>query len=166
MALKTLQDLRTHLQWAIQIELTTIPTYLYAMYSIKSQASESANLFLNVVIEEMLHVALASNLLVALGGQPKFYHPDIVPKFPGPVPHNREGFTVSLERASVEYVRDTCMGIEFPEEPGVLPEDDNFNTIGQFYLALENCFRALCDQPNHQVFAENDIRKQLSEGCL
>lgn len=43
MALTTIQDLRNHLQWAIQVELTTVPTYLYAMYSIKNQASESAN---------------------------------------------------------------------------------------------------------------------------
>ena len=115
MALITIQDLRNHLQWAIQVELTTIPTYLYAMYSIKNQASESADVFRGVVIEEMLHIALASNLLVAVGGQPKFYSPDIVPKYPGPVPHHREGFTVNLERASVDYLRDTCLAIEFPE---------------------------------------------------
>ena len=138
MALTTTQDLRTHLQWAIQIELSTVPTYLYAMYSIKDHASESANLFRSVVIEEMLHLALASNLLVAVGGQPKFYHQDVVPKYPGPVPHHREGFTLNLERASVDYIRNTCMAIEFPEEPGAIPEDDNFDTIGQFYLALEN----------------------------
>ncbi|MDP6454931.1 MAG: ferritin-like domain-containing protein [SAR202 cluster bacterium] len=34
MALTTVQDLRTHLQWAAQVELTTIPTYLYAMYPV------------------------------------------------------------------------------------------------------------------------------------
>ena len=45
MTLTTIQDLRNHLQWAIQVELTTVPTYLYAMYSIKNQASESANVF-------------------------------------------------------------------------------------------------------------------------
>ena len=163
MALTTIQGLRTHLQWAVQVELTTIPTYLYAMYSIKDQASESANVFRSVVVEEMLHVALASNLLVAVGGQPKFYHRDILPKYPGPVPHHREGFTVNLERASVDYVRNTCMPIEFPEELGAIPEDDNFDTIGQFYLALENCFRSLCEQPNHQVFAENDTRRQLTK---
>ena len=164
MALTTIQHLRTHLQWAIQVELTTIPTYLYAMYSIKNPASESAKVFRSIVIEEMLHVALASNLLVAVGGQPKFYHEDIVPKFPGPIPHHREGFVVNLERASVEFVRDTCMVIEYPEAAGAIPEDDNFDTIGQFYLALENCFRTLCEQPGHQVFAENDPHKQLTEG--
>ena len=163
MALTTIQDLRTHLQWAIQVELSTVPTYLYAMYSIKDQASESAKVFRSVVIEEMLHLALASNLLVAVGGQPKFYHQDVVPKYPGPVPHHREGFTLNLERASVDYIRNTCMAIEFPEEPGAIPEDDNFDTIGQFYLALENCFRSLCERPNHQVFAENDTRKQLTK---
>jgi len=154
MSLTSVKDLKTHLQWAIQVELTTIPTYLYAMYSIRDQASESANVFRSVVVEEMLHVALASNLLVAVGGRPKFYHQDIVP------------ITVNLERASVDYVRNTCLAIEFPEEPGAPPEDDNFDTIGQFYLALENCFRTLCGQPNHKVFADNDTRRQLTEGYI
>jgi hypothetical protein len=164
MALNTTEDLKTHLQWAVQVEFSTIPTYLYAMYSIKNQGSESANVFRSVVIEEMLHLALASNMLVAVGGQPKFYDPDIVPKYPGPIPHHRDGFTVNLERASVEYVRDTCMVIEFPEKVGAIPEHDNFDTIGQFYLALENCFRTLCAEPDHRVFAENEPLKQLTEG--
>ena len=50
--------------------------YLYAIFSIREQASASAKVFRSVVIEEMLHVALASNLLVAVGGQPKLYHQD------------------------------------------------------------------------------------------
>ena len=66
-----------------------------------------------------------------------------------------------MERASVDYVRDTCVVIEFPEEPGAIPEDDNFDTIGQFYPASENGFRTLCEQPDRQVFANNDARKQL-----
>ncbi len=56
MAITTVQDLRAHLQWAIQVELTTIPTYLYAMYSIKEGGSEAAAVFKGVVVEEMLHV--------------------------------------------------------------------------------------------------------------
>ena len=55
------------------------------------------------------------------------------------------------------------MVIEFPEEPGAIPEENNFDTIGQFYLALENCFRTLCEQPGHQVFEENDTPKQLTK---
>ena len=73
-----------------------------------------------------MHAALASNFSLAVGGQPKFYRPDIVPKYPGPVPHHRRGFTVNLERASVDYVRDICMYIEFPEEAGAPPEVDNW----------------------------------------
>lgn len=166
MAISTVEDLREHLQWAIQVELTTIPPYLYAMYSIKDSGSEAAEIFLNVVIEEMLHVALASNLLVAVGGQPRFYHRDVVPRYPGPVPHHRKGLTVSLERCSVEFVRDVCMVIEQPEEVDAIPEDDNFDTIGQFYMSVENCFKTLCQERDHQVFAYNDPRKQLTEGYI
>ncbi len=70
MAINTVADLRTHLQWAIRVELTTIPTYLYAFYSIKDSRSAAAIVFREIVIEEMLHVALASNLLVSVGGIP------------------------------------------------------------------------------------------------
>ena len=166
MAISTVEDLRVHLQWAIQVELTTIPPYLYAMYSIKDSGSEAADIMRNIVIEEMLHVALASNLLVSVGGQPRIYHEDVVPRYPCPVPHHREGLTVNLERCSVEFVRDVCMVIEQPEEVDAIPEDDNFDTIGQFYLSLENCFKKLCEPPDHQVFAENDPRKQLTKGYI
>ena len=121
-------------------------------------------MFRGIVIEEMLHVALASNLLVSVGGHPRFYDRNIVPRYPGQIPHHTPGFTVNLERCSVDFVRDTCMAIERPEEPSAPPEDDNFETIGQFYMSLETGLKTLSQQLGDQLFAANDPARQLSEG--
>lgn len=39
----------------------------------------------DVVIEEMLHLALAGNTLLAVGGTPKLYDPKIIPAYPTPM---------------------------------------------------------------------------------
>ena len=109
-------------------------------------------------------VTLASNLMVSVGGHPRFYGRNIVPRYPGPVPHHTPGFTVNLERCSVGFVRDTCMAIEQPEEPSAPPEDDNFETIGQFYMSVEGALKTLSQQLGDQLFGANVPARQLSKG--
>ena len=79
MAIKTLDDLRTHVALARQVEMSTIPPYPYAMYSIKDQKSDASCLIASIAVEEML-LALTTNLLLALGGEPDF-GVDLVPPF-------------------------------------------------------------------------------------
>jgi hypothetical protein len=87
MAIKTLDDLRTHVALARQVEMSTIPPYLYAMYSIKDQKSDASCLIASVAVEEML-LALTTNLLLALGGEPDF-GVDLVPTFPSVLAHHQ-----------------------------------------------------------------------------
>ncbi len=68
------------------------------------------------------------------------------------MPHHREGFTVNLERCSVDFVRNIYMAIEQPEEIDAVPEDDNFDTIGQFYLSVENGFKSISQEQGNQFF--------------
>jgi ferritin-like protein len=69
----SLESPREHLQWAIELEHSTIPPYLCALYSIEpSQNSEATELVSSVLFEEMLHMTLAANLLNAVGGRPQF----------------------------------------------------------------------------------------------
>ena len=87
----TLDDLRDHLQYAIGLELTTIPAYLCALYSIVPGASTAAcEVIQSVVLEEMLHMALAANILNAVGGipdtRPADGGPSPVPVYPATVP--------------------------------------------------------------------------------
>ncbi|MEH2084276.1 MAG: ferritin-like domain-containing protein [Nostoc sp.] len=70
------QKLKDLLQQAAQVELSTIPIYLYAMYSIKpgSPSSDSLykdkayNLLRSVAIKKMLHLSLVCNLIQSIGG--------------------------------------------------------------------------------------------------
>jgi Ferritin-like len=80
-------DLRRHLQWAIEVEHTTIPPYEYAMWSVVDPDSAAATSIKYVAREEMLHAALAANLLTAVGGSPRFTAGS-VPRYPGPMPHH------------------------------------------------------------------------------
>ena len=83
-------DLITHLQWALCVEISTIPPYLCALYSIQDRGTAAAALVRSVVIEEMLHAATVSNLMNAIGGHPSL-GPEHVPLYPGYIPHHAAG---------------------------------------------------------------------------
>lgn len=82
MPIETTRDLHDHLELAIQIELATVPPYLYAMYSIDDLDSQAALLLRSIVVEEMLHAALVTNILLATGGTPDFASTRYMTKFP------------------------------------------------------------------------------------
>lgn len=86
----------------IVVELSTIPLYLYAMYSIKPEyggiqaraelrgsvdakfsSSTPLTFIVGVVQQEMLHVALTGNLLSSLNGALELYNYSVIPQFPG-----------------------------------------------------------------------------------
>jgi len=157
----TPEQLRQHLALAIGVELTTVPPYLYAMYSIEDQTSEAALLIKSVVAEEMLHAALVANLLTAVGGQPDFSDPGLLPTYPGLLPHHAPPLMINLAPASPELVRDVFMVIEEPEAPGAPPEGDQFETLGQFYHALELAFEDLSDR--FELFTEVQADRQLAD---
>lgn len=64
--------LRKALQGAVAIEFATIPPYLTALWSFKDQLHRVAESLRNIVQEEMLHLGLATNMLAAIGGAPRF----------------------------------------------------------------------------------------------
>jgi len=154
-------ELRQHLSLAIRVELTTVPPYLYAMYSIEDQTSEAARLIRSVVVEEMLHAALMANLLVAVGGRPDFRDSDVMPTYPGPLPHHTPPLMVNLAPASPEVIRDVFLVIEQPEAPGAPPEGDQFETLGQFYYALELALEDLSDR--FDLFADIGADRQFAD---
>lgn len=144
--LDTVEGLRKALQTAIQLEFSTIPPYLYALYSLKDPKSTVYDLIRSVVIEEMLHMALACNLLNAIGGKPVIDDRAVVPRYPGHLPGGVEGsLTVSLKPLSRDLVKDVFMAIEEPEEP--IPfggcelagprQTDQGKTIGDFYTQIK-----------------------------
>jgi hypothetical protein len=133
--------LQKALQSAIELEHATLPTYLYALYSIEpGRNTEIAGLLLSVILEEMLHMRLACNILNAIGGSPMIDRPGFVPTYPGPLPGGVEGgLVVPLSPFSQDLVENVFMVIEEPEHPlefpGRLELAPNV-TIGQFYTAI------------------------------
>ncbi len=69
---RNIDDLRRILQEAIELEHFTIPPYLCALYSIQAGTNDqAAKIIHSVVMEEMLHMVMAANILNAIGGKPK-----------------------------------------------------------------------------------------------
>ena len=146
MAIGSPEALRQHLQWALELEHATIPPYLCALYSISEDGNqEAAEVVRSVFMEEMLHMTLVANVLNAVGGSPRVDTPRMLPSYPTFLPHSNRAFEVSLEKFSPKAV-ETFMRIERPDEHHGLPEDDEFETIGQFYEAIEVGLRRLCDE--------------------
>lgn len=134
----TLEDLGTHLQWALCVELATIPPYLCALYSVTDTASAAYRLVRSVALEEMLHMMQVANLMNSIGAAPSLAR-EFVPAYPGFIPHHAAGGPyIQLQRLSPELARTVFMPIEVPEtSPHAPAEGDNFKTIGQFYKAIE-----------------------------
>ena len=154
------EQLRQHIELAIRVELSTIPPYLYAMYSIEDQSSSAALLIRSIVAEEMLHAALATNLLLAVGGTPSFGGRDYMPVYPMDLPHHRPPLRLDLAPCSLQTIRDVFMRIEQPQAHGAPPEPDEFESLGQFYHALEIGLEHV-DQ-RFDVFAEPQVDAQMS----
>src|SRR3954454_15054661 len=84
----TLASLQEHLQWAIELEHFTIPPYLCALYSLNpARNADAAEVIASVLMEEMLHLTLAANLLNAVGGRPRIDTPRLLRPYPRPFPH-------------------------------------------------------------------------------
>jgi Ferritin-like len=133
----TLDGLQQALQNAIELEHATLPTYLYAMYSLdQTKNSEIYGLIHSIVMEEMSHFGLACNILNAIGGSPAIDTPGFVPTYPGPLPCGVEDqLTVPLAPFSIGLVQDVFMVIEEPEFPTAVAEAGGV-TIGQLYAVI------------------------------
>jgi hypothetical protein len=156
----TPRQLRDHLRLAIQVELSTIPPYLFAMYSIEDQSSEASLLIRSIVAEEMLHAALVANVLLAVGGDPGFGTTDLMTTYPSLLPHHRPPLELNLAPCSLELVRDLFMRIEQPEVHEAPPEPDEYETLGQFYHALEMAITELAQ--TNDLFADPQRDRQLA----
>src|SRR3989442_973284 len=118
----TMASLRRHLQIAIEIEAATLPPYLCALYSIKDgHNQEAAAIVRSVLIEEMLHLALAANVLNAIGGTVRLNHAFMVPRYPVTLPHSEGDFLVGLGPLSKGAI-ETFMQIERPGKADARPE--------------------------------------------
>lgn len=151
----TLDALRGHLQYALGVELTTIPAYLCALYSIEEGENTAAvETIQSVVLEEMLHMALAANVLNGIGGVPTTapvsgVGTSPIPVYPTKVPFIDKIPEIHLAPFSPD-VLDTFIAIELPAEADGA-HGDQYDSIGAFYDAIEQGLKRLCTP---EVFAE------------
>jgi len=163
------------LQQAIEIEIATIPVYLYTYYSINRSpnqdaisgsiaqalvrkgtpvgeanatalnlsadimvfANKAGALIMSVAIEEMLHMALSSNVKQALVG-----HPDLTGKSPSVWPTCLPGHVPEFEINKAPLSLDQLMTFLKIESPKPLPEKQllgaiPYRTIGEFYKMIK-----------------------------
>lgn len=148
------------LQAAIELEHSTIPLYLYALYSLDAAKNAAiAAIIQSVVVEEMLHMTLVSNVMNALGGTPQVDKPGFIPTYPGHLPGGVEhGLTVDLAPFSMNQLG-TFLSIEQPEDPLVYTTaamSSDGITIGQFYGVILKAIEilgngAFVNPPRNQV---------------
>jgi hypothetical protein len=136
-------ELEEFINAAIQLEFSTIPPYLTAMLSLMpGQNREIWNTIHSVVVDEMLHLTIACNLLNAIGGKPEIDRPGFVISYPSLLPLSiADGLVVSLAPFSTDLMRQAFMEIEQPEAPieirrRLAEVEATFATIGEFYQAL------------------------------
>ena len=137
-AVPHLDSLKAHLQVAVELEMTTLPPYLCALYSITDGTNvEAAGLIRSVMMEEMLHIILAANVLNAIGGSPVLARKGVAPEYPTVLPHSDGAFSISLQPFSRAAIAD-FMRVELPTPAGMPPKAEGYDTIGQFYEAIKD----------------------------
>ncbi|MGH8778229.1 ferritin-like domain-containing protein [Paraburkholderia sp.] len=145
-------ELRDGFQIAVEIELATVPLYLFAYYSINRVpqgfpatdlsrfADQAGGIMMSVAVEEMLHLSLSSNILFSLGVQPQLYL-----RSPSPYPSNLPGhgklgpdhkpMALPLAKFSSGQLWQ-FLEIEYPATADAPPELNHWDTIGQIYSYL------------------------------
>jgi hypothetical protein len=182
------QDFGHYIQQAIELEIATIPVYLYTYYSIKRTpdqdqlieeilqdlptpknekeakelkakakelaieiqvfANKAGALIMSVAVEEMLHMALSSNVKQALVGPP-----DLINKtpasYPAFLPGHEPEFPINLDQFSLAQL-ETFLLIESPDaftkrksnlKTKAKKQSFKYDTIGDFYTALMCCVK-------------------------
>ena len=145
-------------QLALQVEFTTIPAYLSALYSIAQPASNAYQLLRSVVVEEMFHLNQAANLLIGIGGLPKLTG-DAAPSYPTYLPKANTATTpfIGLVQASTDVFANVFAAIEAPAPPLAPPQGDKYDTIAQLYEALR---RGLHSYTGSDLFQPNPDGRQ------
>jgi hypothetical protein len=147
-SISNLNELHKALQNAIRLEHSTIPPYLTALATLSGNSPSvqyARQVIRDIVVEEMLHMTLACNLLNAVGGHPDIAVAGFVPTYPHELPMGVAGsLVVHLKRYSKALIEQTFMVIEEPEVPLDIPVKASplagaapaTITIGQFYAAI------------------------------
>ncbi len=168
------EELVFMLSEASQLEHMILLQYLYAAFSLKRDVSEGLTpqqydavcrwerVVMKVATQEMLHLTAASNLLSAVGAAPYFQRPN----FPQMARYYPRGIDLVLAPFGEDALRhflflerpegmDLTDAPEFPmvgdasapaDDEEIVPEMQDFATVGHLYRGIEQGFRHLVDK--------------------
>lgn len=177
----TREKLQVYLHHAMELEHATIPPYLLALYSLHAGSNKDALTVLRtVVVEEMLHLTLAANVLNAVGGEPNLSAKGFVPPYPTTLPDGETDFEVGLGPFSHRSL-ETFLKIERPDHDmadaprivkrtrnlvhrlGACPdrEDMHYYSIGDFYKEIALGIEYLAGELGNELF-NGDVKKQVT----
>lgn len=169
------QELLSLLQTAVEFELATIPVYMTALLSIKADTNQqAASSIRSVMIEEMLHMTLAANVLSSIGGELQL-NQTTIPQYPltlefeGKRLKDRE-FDINLAAFSEDNIT-VFTRIELPDNWPAIGQSIQASaemevpgyTIGEFYQLIIDKLQTLCDQYGEQVVFTGDSSWQINE---
>jgi choline dehydrogenase-like flavoprotein len=145
--------LRKQLQAALQLEHSTIPPYLCALYTITPDTNLAAFDIINsVVMEEMLHMALVANVLNAIGGSPDFSADALMRQYPFKLLPDS-----NIKAELLPFGKRALRSFLAIENPGL--DEAEAATIGRFYSNIETAIIELPDD----AFVDNDSRQVGAE---
>jgi len=156
---------------AAEIEHGLMCSYLYACWSLKRSCDEGLNReqlaavdgwrdsMQSVAMEEMLHLALVSNLLMSIGSPPHFVRPNF-PVAPGYHPASVVARLVPFTRATADHFvyLERPEGKDLPVADGfeppfayqrrhgrakLTPTAEEYGTVSELYRGIEDGFRRL-----------------------
>jgi Ferritin-like len=153
---------RQALQSAIAIEHSTLPLYCAAMFSLEVQNYSFYNTIRSVLMEEMVHMAIAANVLAALGGSPQIK--TLNPAYPC---HGLPGgvepdLYLGLAKLSPEQLKN-FLRLEAPLF--LLPDErmhEQYPTISKFYQAIKRAISENSDEVR-AVFAKGGPANQVGD---
>ena len=190
--IETREELIYLLAEAAAIEHNLMCCYLYAAWSLKrgerdgltpAQATAVArwkHAILSVAVEEMTHLALASNLATSIGGSPHFSRPN----FPIPPGYHPSGVVVELAGFS-PAVLDHFIFLERPEgkelsdssefvhvadyhrtqpKGRLMPHAQDYNTVGHLYRGIRHGFEVLAHHLGEGALFCGDTASQIGHG--
>lgn len=155
----TIEDTRAGLQGLLQqalmLELSTIPAYATACYSIMEQGqydrsapqivnAEPIEVLRQVMVEEMLHMVLVANVLNAIDCSPVLNDPNILPTYPYDL-LNGKGPTLRLRRFMPEQIK-AFREVEKGPPDWHNAEKGEPRTIGGFYYLIRLRLQQACDE--------------------
>ncbi len=174
--IETLEDLRRHLKAAVQLELAVLPPYLCAYYTLQPGSNDEVGQILrSVLVEEMLHMTLAANVLNAVDGRLRIDEPGFVPRYPAYLPDGERQFMVHLLPFSAAAI-ETFLKIEEPSRPHVEPalaerhaatplwvaELGPYRTVGEFYQAIVDGLATLVQRLGERTVFAGDPARQVA----